>query len=813
METILQDLRYGFRMLLKHPGFTMVAVVALALGIGANTAIFSVVNAVLLRPLPFAEPSRLVNLWESHIQRGINQGAVSYPNFADWRDQSQVFEGMASYHQNDFILTGVDEPARLEGAVVNADLFPLLGATPILGRTFQTEEDKPGDAGRVVILSNRLWKNRFSSNPDIVGKAMVLNGKDYTVVGVMPEGFQFPVQNQPIELWATVAVDSGGEEPMTSQRGAHYMAVLARLKPNVTRAQAQSEMDVIAARLEQQYPDSNSHRGINVIPALETLVGDIRPALLILLGAVGCVLLIACANVANLLLARASSRHKEMAIRAALGASRARVVRQLLTESVLLSLAGGALGLLFALWGTSLLVTLSGDDIPRSAQIGLDANVLGFTLLVSLATGVVFGLFPALHSSKTDLTESLKEGGRGSTDGARHNRMRSGLVVAEVAIAVVLLVGAGLLIQSLRRLQQVKPGFDPHNVLSLSLGLPEVKYPTQQQIDFYRQLLSRLEALPGVRSASAVLPLPLSNDRMRISFETEGRPMARGDLPASEYRATGLNYFRTMGIPLLAGRDFSERDDKKSTAVIIVNEAFAQKFFPGEDAIGKHIKPGISTDETKPVWREIIGVVGNVKHLRLGAAPDPEYYVPHAQLPFDSMTIVVKTDGDPRGLISAVQSEVRTLDRDLPVYSVKTLEEYVAGAVAQPRFNTLLLASFAALALILTAVGLYGVMSYSVTQRSHEIGIRMALGARQQDVLKMVVRQGMTLTAVGLSVGLVGAYFLTRLMATLLFGVSATDPITFATIAVLLSGVALGACLVPARRATKVDPMIALRYE
>ncbi|MEK6408191.1 MAG: ABC transporter permease [Acidobacteriota bacterium] len=813
METLFQDLRYGFRMLIKHPGFTAIAVIALALGIGANTAIFSVVNAVLLRPLPFAEPERLVNVFESYPQRGIYQGAVSYPNFADWRDQNQVFERMSSYHQSDFILTGVDEPARLEGAVVNADLFPLLGVTPSLGRSFLPEEDKPGDSGRVVILSYRLWKTRFSSNQDIVGKALLLGGKNYTVIGVMPEGFQFPIQNESVELWATVAVDSDGEEPMTSQRGAHYMEVIARLKPNVSRARAQSEMDVIAARLEQQYPDSNSHRGISVIPALETLVGDIRPALLILLGAVGCVLLIACANVANLLLARATIRHKEMAIRAALGATRARVVRQLLTESVLLSLAGGALGLLVALWSTQLLVALSGDDVPRAAQIGLDGRVLGFTLLVSLLTGLVFGLFPALHSSKTDLTESLKEGGRGSTDGARRNRMRGALVVAEVAIAVVLLVGAGLLIQSLRRLQQVNPGFDPHNVLTLSLGLPEVKYSSQRQIDFYRQVLSRIESLPGVRSASAVLPLPLGSDRLRLSFETEGRPMARGDLPASEYRATGLNYFRTMGIPLLAGRDFTERDDKKSTPVIIVNEAFAQKFFPGEDPIGKHIKPGISTDETKPVWREIVGVVGSVKHLSLGVPPDPEYYAPHAQLPFDSMTIVAKTDGDPRSLIAAVQSEVRTLDRDLPVYNIKTLEEYVAASVAQPRFNTTLLAIFAALALILTAVGLYGVMSYSVTQRSHEIGIRMALGARQQDVLKMVVRQGMMLTGIGLGAGLVGAYFLTRLMATLLYGVSATDPITYAAIAVLLAGVALGACLVPARRATKVDPMIALRYE
>jgi putative ABC transport system permease protein len=813
METLLQDVRYGVRLLVKQPSFMAIAVIALGLGIGANTAIFSVVNSVLLRPLPYAEPSRLVNVFQSSLQRGVNRGAFSYPDFVDVRDQNQVFEGVASYHDSDFILTGSGEPARLEGQIVNANLFSLLGATPFLGRSFLPEEDSPGNGGRVAVLSHRLWKTRFNSDPDILIKTMVLGGKNYTIIGVMPEGFQFPVQNQPVELWTTVAIDASGEEPMTEQRGAHYMEVIARLKPGVAEAQAQADLDVIAGRLQQQYPDTNTNRVFTLVPALERIVGKVRPALLILLGAVGCVLLIACANVANLLLARATSRHKEMAVRAALGASRARIVRQLLTESVLLSAAGGVFGLLIALWGLPLLVKLSGDDVPRATQIGIDARVLAFTLLVSLGTGIVFGLVPALHSSKTDLTESLKEGGRGSTEGASRNRVRGALVIAEVAIALVLLVGAGLLIQSLRRLQNVNPGFDSHNVLTLALGVPDVKYSTAQQAEFYRQLLSRIESLPGVRSASAVLPLPLSNDRIRITFETEGRPLPKGELPASEYRAVETNYFRTMGIPVLKGRDFTERDGMKSTAVIIVNQSFADKFFPGEDPIGKHIKPGISVDESKPGWREIVGVVGNVRHLSLGTEPDPEYYLPQAQMPFDSMIIVAKTEGDPRGSIAAIQNEVRSLDKDLPTYNIKTLEEYVAASVAQPRFNTLLLAMFAGLALILTAIGLYGVMSYSVTRRTHEIGIRMALGARQPDVLKMVVRQGMTLTIVGIGAGLIGAYFLTRLMSSLLFGVSATDPITFAAIPIVIAGVALGACFVPARRATKVDPMIALRYE
>ncbi|MFY9609330.1 MAG: ABC transporter permease [Blastocatellia bacterium] len=808
METFLQDLRYGTRMLLKQPGFTVIAVMALALGIGANTAIFSVVNAVLLKPLPFPEPDRLMRVYESRIDRGGSRSSVSYPNFADWRNQNHVFEHMSSYHNSDFILTGDGEPARIQGAVVNADLFPLLGVAPILGRPFRAEEDKLGDSGRVVMLGHRLWQTRFNGDPSVIDRSLVLGGKNYTVVGVMPEGFQFPIGSDPVDLWSTVAIDSG----MFEQRGAHYMHVIARLKPDVTSDQAKAEMDGIAANLERQYPDENLHRGVNIVPALESMVGDVRPALLILLGAVGCVLLIGCANVANLLLARATTRHKELAIRAALGASRWRVVRQLLTESVLLSMAGGALGLLVAMWGTDVLVALSRDDLPRAAQIGLDGRVLGFTFLVSILTGVSFGLVPALHSSKTDLTESLKEGGRGSTEGARRNRLRAVLVVGEVAVAIVLLAGAGLLIQSLRRLQQVNPGFNPHNVLTFSIGLPEVKYKPEQQVEFYRQLQARIDSLPGVKSSSGGYPLPMGGDRMRVTFETQGRPIPKGELPATEIRTIGLDYFKTLGIPLIKGRDFTERDDKKAPAVIIVNEAFARQFFPGEDPIAKFITPGISADDNESPTREIVGVVGNVKHMSLSAEADPEAYEPHAQLTFD-MAVLVKTESDPFGIVSAVQSEIKAMDKDLPAYNIKTLDQYLAASVAHPRFNTLLLTLFAGMALLLTAVGLYGVMSYSVNQRTHEIGIRMALGADRSDVLKLVVRQGMTLTAIGVGVGLTGAFFLTRLLESFLFGVTSTDPATFAAIALLLVAVALAACFVPARRATRVDPMVALRYE
>ncbi len=800
-------------MLLKSPSISIVATIALALGIGANTAIFSVVNAVLLRPLPFANSEQLMRVGESNMTRGQQLGAVSYPNFADWREQNHVFERLASYHSSDFIFTGRGESTRLEGAVVNADLFPLLGVTPALGRGFLPEEDNPGDSGRVVLLSQELFQKRFNADPNVVGQSITLDAKSYTIVGVMPQAFQFPIQNDPIELWTTVAIDREGKEPVTNERGAHYLRVVGRLKPGVLKEQAQAEMTAISARLEQQYPDKNLHMTSVVDSMLEAMVGDIRPALLILLGAVGCVLLIACANVANLLLARAVTRHKEMAIRSALGASRMRVVRQLLTESVLLSLTGGALGLVLAVWWSDLLVTLGKQNIPRALQVGLDWRVLGFTLAVSLLTGIVFGLVPAIHSSKTGLTESLKEGARGSGGGTRRNGVRGMLVISELAIAVVLLVGAGLLIQSLWRLRQVTTGFNSQNVLTLVVGIPEVKYPTATQAKFYRDLAGRIQSLPGVRSSSSVMPLPLSGDRYGLSFEIEGRPVAKGEEPGADLFVIGDDYFKTMEIPLLKGRTFTERDNQKAPGVIIVNQGFAEKFFPNEDPIGKRIKPGISTDEDEPVMREIVGVVGDVRNRDLSGALRPGYFLPQAQVPFSQMTMVVKTTGDPHAFINSIQNEVHSMDKELPVFNVKTMDEYLSATVAAPRFNATLLMIFAAVALVLTIVGLYGVMSYAVAQRTNEIGIRMALGAQTRDVLRLIVSQGLKLVLVGLLLGLIGAFAVTRVIASLLFGVTTRDPLTFAAVAVLLAIVALLACYIPARRATRLDPLHALRYE
>ncbi len=818
MGTLLQDLRYGWRMLAKNPGFTAVAVVTLALGIGANTAIFSVVNAVLLRPLPFAAPDRLVRVVSVRLPANAPDNA-SYPDFLDWRARNHVFESMAAFRTGDFTLTGQGNAAHLAGAAVSADLFRLLGVRPSLGRGFLPEEDKPGPAngGNAVILSHRLWLQRFGADRNIVGRTIDLDSRSFTVVGVMPADFEFPIQAEPIDLWTTIALDIGGPnggKGMADQRGAHYLDVIGRLKPNVSAAQAQAEMSTIFTALGKEYPNESAHRGVRIVPERDQLVGDVRPALLVLLGAVGCVLLIACANVANLMLARATTRQKEVAVRSALGASRGRVFRQLLTESVALSVLGSTAGLLLAVWGTNFLLRLIPEDVPRLTEVRLDGLVLAFTVVLSLLTGLLFGLAPAVQASKTTLTESLKEGGRGSTEGLHRNRVRSILVVTEFAAALVLLVGAGLLAQSFLRLEHVDPGFDPHHVLTFALSLPAARYSGARQVDFFQQVVAQVSRLPGVRSASAGGPLPLSRDEIDARFDIEGRSVPESERPRTGYTWVEPGYFRTLGIPLLKGRDLTAADTLKSTPVVIINEALARRFFPNEDPIGKRIEPGIGNGYPKgPPMREIVAVVGDVKQNSLEADSSPDVYVPLAQSPLDFMTFVVRTDVAPESIVGSVRNQLREMDKDLPMVNVKTLDQYLSQSVAQPQFNSLLVGLFATLALLLAAVGLYGVISYTATRRTHEIGIRMTLGAQRRDVLRLVVGQAFVLTLIGVGIGLLAAVALTRFLATLLYGVRPTDPVTFIGVSLLLGGVALFASYIPARRATKVDPMVALRHE
>ncbi len=813
MEKLIQNLRYGLRTILKQPGFTAIAVFALALGIGANTAIFSVINAVLLKPLPFSAPDKIVNVWNTAEKE--DQFDVTYPDFLDWRQRQQSFERLAAYSTRDFTLTGTGEPTRLRGAMVTSDLLHILGVQPKQGRFFLPDEDKPGV--RVAILSHRMWQEHFAADPAICEQTITLHGQNYDVVGVMPQTFAFPIQNDPIiDFWTTTATMQEGSAALSTQRGNHALEVIGRLKDGVTLEQSQADMAAIVNTLASQYPDTNSELGVRVAPLQKELVRDVRPALWILFGAVGCVLLIACVNVANLLLARATTRHKEMAIRSALGASRLRVIRQLLTESLLLSIFGGALGLLLAMWGTDLLVSLLPKGLPRTDEIGMDASVLGFTTLITLATGIFFGIAPALQISKTELTQTLKEGGRTSGGGAHRNRVRSLLVVSEVALALMLLLGAGLLINSFLRLQKVNPGFDTRNVLSFRLGLPNTRYPQlQQQTDFFKQLASRLETLPGVQNVGSTTALPLSGQGGSLGFSIEGEANTSG-LPFPyncDYRTISPSYFRTMSIALLRGREFDERDILQSNPVVIINETLARRFFPNQDPIGKRINPSFGIDERGALMREIVGVVGNVKHRSLSAELQPEVYIVDKQNPRPTMMFVIRTSNDPNNLVAAIRHEVQSQDNLLAIYNVRTLDQYLAASVAQPLFNTLLLGIFAAVALLLTIVGLYGVMSYSVTQRTHELGIRMALGASPVDVLKLVLKQGMGLTLLGVVLGLAGAFGLTRLAESLLFGVTATDPLTFIAVSAILTGVALLACYVPARRATKVDPMEALRYE
>ena len=808
METLWRDLRYGFRMLAKKPGFTVVAAVTLALGIGANTAIFSVVNAVLLRPLPYREPGRLVEIWETNPIKAWTDAPAAPANFYDWEQQNDVFEGMANYSTGpgNFALTGKDEPERLRGQAISGNLFSVLGVEASLGRTFLPEETWKGK-DEVVILSHGLWKRRFGEDPNLIGQMISLRGKNYTVVGVMPDGFYFPTKE--VDLWVPWGLDP---TEIPNLRRPHFMRVVARLKSGKTLAQAQTEMNTIAGRLEQEYPGTNIKMGVGLGLLHDWTVKDTRLPLLILLAVVAFILLIACANIANLLLARAATRMREMAIRTALGAGRRRLVRQLLTESLLMSAGGGALGLLFAVWGKELLLAFSPGNIPRFDEISVDASVFSFTLGITLLTTLIFGLVPALASSKIDLTSSLKEGGQKGGGDARHNRARNLFVVLEVAFALMLLIGAGLMIKSFMRLQRVDPGFDPDNILALQISLPGSKYKEDPQlIAFYQQALERIKSLPGVGDAGLTLTLPSQGAAWTSDFTVEGRsPEEYGK--EVRHNVVSSDYFRTMRVPLASGRLFSDYDDKDHPIVVVINEALARGFFSHEDPIGKRLKFSKPEVEDKD-WFTIVGVVKNEKLEGLAAEVKPEVYHPFLQGANNFVNLVVRTATDPRAMTVAVRREISALDKDVPIFNIKTMNEVLYESVARERFTVLLLAIFAAVALILSAVGIYGVMSYAVTERTHEIGIRMALGANASDVLGLVVRQGIKLAVAGVGLGVAGAFALTRLIEKLLFGVGATDPLTFTMISLLLTFVALLACWLPARRAAKVDPMIALRYE
>lgn len=811
METLFQDLRYGLRLLIKRPGFTTVAIVALALGIGANTAIFSVVNAVLLRQLPYRDPSRLVMVWENNRRLSHPRNVISPANFLDWREQNTVFEDMAMFIDFRFNLSGVDDPEELPGQIAQVNLFDVLGVSAELGRTFVSENSERG-RDNVVLLSHGLWQRRYGGDPGIVGKTIMLDGESNTIVGVMPAGFQLYVKQgsligKPVELWLPWTYN-----PRARVRTGRSWMSVARMKPEVTPAQAQTEMDSIAARFEEQYPEFDKGWGVTVVPLRDQFVGDIRTALLILLAAVGFVLLIACANVANLLLARAASRQKEMAIRTALGAGRRRVIRQLLTESVLLSLIGGGAGLLLALWGTDLLLALSPKDLLGVDRVALDRRVLVFTAAVSLITGVLFGLVPAIAASRTNLNETLKEGSRDSSSGGRSRRIRNSFVVAEVALALVLLVGSGLMIKSLWRLQSVNPGFDSSRLLTARLLLPGSKYSKDnQRTEFFRQLVERLGSQPGVRNATAIDALPFGGPGSGTGFTISGQAApAPGEKPVCDVRVIEPNYFEAIGIPILEGRTFTDREATQVSRVVIVNKTLADLYFPGADAIGRKITIEMSDD---PVPSEIVGVVGDAKYTGLDLDVRPMVYWPHPELARSFMTLLVRTDSDPLTLASALRHEVQAIDKDQPVADVRTMEELMSSSIARTRFSALLLVVFASVALVLAAVGIYGVMAYSVEQRTREIGIRMALGAGRGDVVAMVVRQGMMLAGAGVVIGLGAAWALTRFLVSLLYQVSATDTGSFLSISIVLGIVALVASLIPAYRATRVDPMVALRYE
>lgn len=802
-----KDIRYGLRSLIKHPTFTAVCIVTLALGIGANTAIFTVVNAVVLRPLPFQDAERLAMIWTTKDSN--QEQPLSFADYNDLKNQTKTFSavGAASPLWN-FTLTGGGEPEPLQGMYVSANLFELLRVAPVRGRNFTSDDDRVGGTP-VAIISHNLWERRFGSDPDIVGQQITVSGTSATVVGVMPAGFQ--LLDPAAQLWVPLMQNQFA----SSGRQVRLLSVVGRLSDELKPAAANAELDSIANQWTNQYPDTNSGVGLRVVPMHAQLTGKVRPALLLLLGAVALVLLIACANIINLMLVRSASRQKEIAVRAALGAGRLRLLRQLLTESITLSLLGGGAGILLGSWGVQALLTLNPVPIPQYNKIGIDFTVLGFTLAASVITGVVFGLAPAWQTLKFDLHSALKEGGRTAIADRSQRRLSSLLVIAETAMAMVLLIGAGLLLKSFAHLLDVKPGFVTENVLTMQIGLPNAAYQDpQKRAAFLKQLETNLAAAPEVSSVGLVTRLPLMSALNNITsfLAIEGREVPPGDRPEINFRRASTGYFQTMGIPLLSGRLVTEQDVTNNTSSVLINEAMAKRFFSGEDPVGKRISTANSTGQ-QTQWQTIVGVVGSVRHLGLDVEPGPEiYYHTNTSPPFGPV-VVIRTTGDPQRLISIARAKVRELDRDVPISNVNTMEQLVAQSVAQRRFGMFLVGIFAALALVLAVVGIYGVVSYSVAQRTNEIGVRMALGASASDVLRMVLKNGMTLALIGVGIGLAAAFAVTRLMAAMLFDVRPTDVATFAIVSVGLILVALLACYVPARRAMKVDPLVALRYE
>jgi putative ABC transport system permease protein len=813
MLTVTQDLKYGLRMLTKNPGFTAVAVLTLALGIGANTAIFSMVHGVLIQRLPFKNPGQLFTLWERNLKMGYEQNPPAAANFRDWRERNAVFKQMAAFDSSrTFNLAGAANPERVDGAAVSPGLFELLGVEPIWGRTFSSGEDQPG-RDQVVMLSYGLRQRRFHADRSVVGMSITVDGRSCTVVGVMPPGFQFPGNTgtimsiytaPPAQLWVPLALTPEA----WSQRSSHFLEVIARLKPGVTLGHAQAEMDSIEQQLVREYPRAYIGSDVKFVPLHAQVVGNFRSALLVLFGAVAFVLLIACANVANLLLARAVRRRREVAVRSALGAGRLRLVQQLTTESFVLALVGGALGVLLAGWGIRMLKLILPDNFPSPDAVRTNAPVLLFTILASLATGLIFGLAPALQTSRSPLTESLKEGGRGG-NGLQHNRLRSVLVVSEVALAMILLMGTGLLLRSFVRLQDVDPGFKPDHLLTMEISLPEAKYPDPQKVAFFARLLQQVRSLRGVVSAGAIGHLPLGGDIESYALAVVDRAPLPNEYANPDCHVVEPGYFEAMKIPLLAGRYFDARDGAQSPHVLIINEVVARNVFPNENPIGKRLRMGFNG-----FTGTIVGVVGNTKDLTLDLATPEAVYTPYPQAPaWNSMTLTIRTTSAPLALAQPVRELVLGLDRDQPVSKVRTMGTVVEASVAAPRFRTLLLGLFGLAALLLAGLGIYGVMSYSVSQRTREIGIRMALGAERPEVVKLVLRHGLALTLAGLGTGLVGALGLTHLLSSMLYEIRPTDPWTFVGVTGVLTASAFLAAYIPARRATKVDPMVALRYE